>query len=160
GGQVFWLRQQAGASVPVLAAASEDGGQARILLDPAALPGAEHSYLDWFVPSPDGRFVACGISQGGSELSTPRVLDVSTGQLTGDSVPAAPHGEVSWLPDGQALICHRYAGAPPGTAPDQRRRDSRSILHRLGTPAADDKVVLARGVSALVPMTSLDRPFV
>src|SRR5262249_42899983 len=65
GDRVFWLRQEAGASVPVLAAAGEDGGQPAILLDPAALPGAEHSYLDWFVPSPDGRHVACGISQGG-----------------------------------------------------------------------------------------------
>ena len=160
GDTVFWLRQEPGASVPVLAAGDADGGEFRVLLDPAALARAEHSYLDWFVPSPDGRHVACGISEGGSELSTLRVLEAGSGLLTGDVVPGARHGEVSWLPGGDAVVCHRYLEAAPGTPPGQRRRDSRSVLHRLGTPAEDDLVVLARGCSPRVPMTSLDRPFV
>ena len=158
GDTVFWLRQEPGASVPALMAGQ--AGHGRILLDPAKLAGAEHSYLDWFVPSPDGRLVACGISQGGSEQSTLRVLDVSTGELTSDAVPGTRHGEVSWLPGSDALVCHRYLDAAPGTPPEQRRRDSRSVLHRLGTPAADDLVVLARGTSPRLPMDSLDRPFV
>ncbi|HEY2548966.1 MAG TPA: prolyl oligopeptidase family serine peptidase [Streptosporangiaceae bacterium] len=160
GDKVLWLRQDPGADVPVLVAGDEDGGQARTLLDPAKLPGDEHSYLDWFVPSPDGRHVACGISAGGSEYSTLRVLEVSTGELTGDELTGTRHGEVSWLPGGDALICHRYLDAAPGTPPDQRRLDSRSVLHRLGAATAADQVVLARGVSQRVPLDPVDRPFV
>jgi hypothetical protein len=55
-----------------------EGQTTRVLLDPAALSGREHSHLDWFVPSPDGRHVACGISQGGSESGTLRVLDADS----------------------------------------------------------------------------------
>jgi protease II len=160
GDRVFFQRQAAGAAVPVLMAT--EGPTTRLLLDPAALAGREHSYLDWFVPSPDGRYVACGISQGGSESSTLRVLDADSGQLLPDAIPGTMLGAVSWLrlPEGEALLYHRYLDPPPGAPPDQRRRDSRSCLHRLGTMASRDLVVLARGVSPLVPLSDVDRPLV
>jgi prolyl oligopeptidase len=132
----------------------------RVLIDPAALPGPEHSSVDWFVPSPDGRLVACGISQGGSEQSTLRVIDADSGELLPDAVPGTFHGAVSWVPGADALVCHQYLVPPPGTPPRQRRHNSRACLHRLGTPAGEDVVVLARGLSPRVPMTPVDRPFV
>ena len=160
GDRVFFQRQAAGAAVPVLMAA--EGPATRLLLDPAALGGREHSYLDWFVPSPDGRYVACGISQGGSESSTLRVLDADSGRLLPDAIPGTMLGAVSWLPlpDGEALLYHRYLDPPPGAPPDQRRRDSRACLHRLGAMASGDLVVLARGVNPLVQLSDVDRPLV
>jgi len=165
GDRVFFQRQAAGAPVPVLMAA--EGQATRVLLDPAALDltapaGREHSHLDWFVPSPDGRYVACGISQGGSESSTLRVLDADSGQLLPDAIPGTTLGAVSWLrlPEGDALLYHRYLDPPPGAPADERRRDSRACLHRLGAKTGDDLVVLARGVNPLVPLTPVDRPLV
>ena len=157
GDRMFFLQGADGGSPALMA---DDGRARRVLLDPAVLPGPEHSSLDWFVPSPGGHLVACGISQGGSEQSTLRVVDASSGELREDAVPGTFHGAVSWLPDGDALLCHRYLTPPPGTPPQQRRHDSRACLHRLGTPAASDLVVLARGLSSRVAMTPVDRPFV
>ena len=160
GDRVFFQRHAADAAVPVLMAA--EGQIQRVLLDPATLPGMEHSSLDWFVPAPDGRYVACGISQGGSESSTLRVLDADSGALLPDAIPGAMLGAVSWLrlPEGEALLYHRYLDPRPGARPDQRRRDSRACLHRLGDAAADDLVVLARGLNPLVALSSIDRPLV
>ncbi len=158
GDRVFFLHQAAGASVPALMI--DDGRARRILLDPAALPGREHSHLDWLAPSPDGRLVACGLSQGGSERSTLRIVDADDGGLLQDAVPGTSSGAVSWVPGRDALVCHRYLDPPAGTPPQQRRNDSRACLHRLGTPAADDIVVLARGLSPRVPMAPVDRPLV
>jgi len=160
GDRVFFQRLAVGAAVPVLMAA--EGPTTRVLLDPAALAGREHSHLDWFVPSPDGRYVACGVSQGGSESSTLRVLDADSGELLPDAIPGTMLGAVSWLrlAEGDALLYHRYLDPPPGAAPDQRRRDSRACLHRLGAMAAEDLVVLAQGVNPLVPLSSVDRPLV
>ena len=152
GDRVFFLRE-AGEGSPALMA--DDG---RVLLDPAALPGSEHSSVDWFVPSPDGRLVACGISQGGSERSTLRVIDADSGELLPDAVPGTFLAAVSWVPGRDALVCHRYLVPPPGMEPRQRRHDSRACLHRLGTAAADDLVVLARGLNARVAITPIDRP--
>jgi prolyl oligopeptidase len=168
GDLVFRLRQLPGASVPALLVtdgAATDGAATRVLLDPATLtgpPGAGHASLDWFVPSPDGRQVACGISRGGSELTTLRVVDTGTGALLEEAIGGTFHGIVSWLPDGTAFAYHRYLDPPPGTPPSERRRDSRCCLHRLGDPGDGraDAVILARGRSPLVPMTPVDRPFV
>jgi prolyl oligopeptidase len=157
-GERLFFRQARGGGAPPLMV--DDGGVRRVLLDPAAWPGPEHSSLDWFVPSPGGRLVACGISRGGSEWSTLRVLDAATGELREDAVPGTFHGAVSWVPGDDALVCHRYLAWPAGTPPQQRRHDSQVCLHRLGTPAADDVVVLARGLSPRVAMAPVDRPFV
>jgi len=158
GDRLFHLRQAPGASVPVLVV--RDGETARTLLDPAALPGAEHAYLDWFVPSPDGRYVACGVSRGGSEFSVLRVVQVDSGDLGEEAIAGTFHGAVSWVPGADTIVYHRYLDPAPGTPPGERRHDSRACLHRLGTPVADDPVVLARGRSPRVPMAPVDRPFV
>lgn len=154
GQRMFFLRQPPGGGVPVLMA--DD----RILLDPAVLPGDEHWNLDWFVPAPDARHVAIGLSQGGSEQSTLRVIETGTGDLLPDAVSGAFLGAVSWLPAGDALLCHRYLDLAPGTPPRWRREDSRTCLHRLGELAGDDLVVLARDVNPAVPLAPEDRPLV
>ena len=154
GQRMFFLRQPPGDGGPMLM--MDDA----ILLDPGSLPGTEHWSLDWFVPAPDARHIACGLSQGGSEQSTLRVIDTGTGELLPDQVPGAFLGAVSWLPAGDALLCHRYLDPSPGTPPRWRREDSLTCLHRLGTPAGDDVTVLARGINPTVPLTPADRPLV
>jgi prolyl oligopeptidase PreP (S9A serine peptidase family) len=52
GDRLFFQRQAYDATVPVLM--MTEGRTTRVLLDPAALTGQEHSHLDWFAPSPDG----------------------------------------------------------------------------------------------------------
>jgi prolyl oligopeptidase len=163
GGAVFHLRQEPGADVPALVVRGPGDGPERVLLDPGAMAGAAHSTIDWYLPSPDGRHVACGVSQGGSEWSTLRVVETATGRLLDDALGGALFPFVSWLEDGgsfPSFVYHRYLDPPPGAPPEERRQDSRSLRHRLGTDAAADVVVLARGLNPRVPMTRLDRPFV
>jgi prolyl oligopeptidase len=160
GDRLFHLRWAAGADVPVLVVRERLGDGPRVLLDPAVLAGPERSHLDWYVPSPDGRLVACGISQGGSEKGTLRVLDVDRCELLEEVLPGALHGAVGWLPDGSGFVHHRFPDPLPGTPPAERRRNGRTYLHRPGTRAEDDLLVLGRDHNPRVPMASTDRPFV
>ena len=141
GPRVFCLRQDREATVPVLAV--REAGDERVLLDPAGMAGNEHSHLDWYVPSPDGCHVACGISQGGSENSTLRIIDVAAGGLLAEAIPRTSHGAVSWLADGSGFVYHRFRDVAPDTPPPQQRHNSGTFLHGLGTPAEDDVLVLA-----------------
>ncbi|HEU4896109.1 MAG TPA: prolyl oligopeptidase family serine peptidase [Actinomycetota bacterium] len=162
GGAVFHLRQDAGADVPALVVRGPGDGPERVLLDPGAMAGATHRAIDWYVPSPDGRHVACGVSKGGSERSTLHLVETATGRLLDDTLPGALFPFVSWLEEGgsfPSLIYHHHPDPPEDAPPGERRLDSRSLLHRLGTDATDDVVVLARGLNPRVPMTRLDRPF-
>lgn len=155
---VFHRDRPAGYDVPVLAVT--DGTTRRVLLDPATLPGERRSNLDWFTPGHDGRHVVCGISCGGAEMGTLRLLDVATGALSADGVPRVFFGGVSWLPDDTGFVYHRYPDAPPDTPPAARRYGSGTFLHRMGTSFADDTPVLAPGTAPGVRLEPKDRPYV
>jgi protease II len=75
--------------VPELVVRDPADAPERVLLDPGVMAGAAHRAVDWYVPSPDGRHVACGVSQGGSERSTLHVVEVGTGRLLDDAVTEA-----------------------------------------------------------------------
>ena len=113
----------------------EPAAAARLLVDPAALSADAATAIDWYHPSPDGRLVAYGVSEGGDERSVLRVLDVETRKHLGDEIPETRAASVAWLPDGTAFLYSRY---PVG---DQYNR--RVYRHRLGEPWADDELVWA-----------------
>src|SRR5262249_26049260 len=89
--------------------------------------------LDWFEPSADGRLVAYGISEGGTESSTLFVLDVDTGSHLGEQIPNTRAATVAWLPDASGFY---YTAYPEG---DQYNR--RVLFHALGTAHANDPAV-------------------
>jgi len=168
GRRVFFLRQDETSAVPVLAVCPiADGGEThRVLLDPAVLAEtgsaptvfaqSEHCTVDWFFPSPDGRLVACGIARSGSERTVLRVLDTATGELDDTAIPGTDLGVVSWLPDGSGFAYHRYPEATRDTAPERRRHNSATYLHRIGQH--DDVLVLARGHNNHIALAPRDRP--
>ena len=94
-------------------------GLDRVLLDPAALGRDATTALDWFYPSPDGRLLAYGLSEGGSEQSTLRVRDVATGADLSDTIPWTRACSLEWLPDGSGFVYTRYP--EPGSVPRARR---------------------------------------
>jgi prolyl oligopeptidase len=163
GDRIFYLCDRPGAAMPVLMVAAVGGEAAeRVLVDPDTLRDAgdpAQRSLDWYVPSPDGRYVAFGVSAGGSERSTLRVVEVAGGHLLPDAIDGAWFAFVSWLDDAQSLVYHRFLDPPPDAEPNARRLDSRSLRHRLGADPATDEVVLARGLNPRVRLEPVDRPF-
>jgi prolyl oligopeptidase len=156
GDRVFYLYRGPEAGVPALMV-REDGTQ-RLLLDPDSILGAEHSALDWYVPSPEGRYVACAISRGGSEHSTLRVLDVERAVMLDEAITRVWDGFFAWLDD-RSFVYHRHRDVPDDAPAEERCRDSRSFLHRLGADPDQDAAILGRGLNPRVAMTALDRPY-
>jgi prolyl oligopeptidase len=163
GGQVFYLWQEAGQQVASLMVRSRSGGPARVLFDPAAMGGASPAALDWQVPSPDGRRVACGVSHGGSERCTVHVVDVAAAAISEAVLDGVAFPFIGWLADDDgafaSFVYHRYRDFPVGTPPDQLRLDSRSLRHRLGEDPSADVVVAARGLNPRLQLAERDRPF-
>ena len=117
----------------------------RELLDPARLEGAvPRAAIDWFVPSPDGRHVAYGVSPGGNGESVLRVLDADTGRDLGVHIDRARHNrELAWHPDGRSFY---YARVPAANPPGKREANMRVYHHVLGREAQRDEIVFAAGV--------------
>ncbi len=103
-GDTFFLRREAGASQPKLYRRRGLDGEDRVVID---LSQRERkSAFDYFFPSPNGKWVAYGISEGGSERASLYVRDVESGKdIAGPFVDAMWNGYSSykWAPDSESF---------------------------------------------------------
>jgi prolyl oligopeptidase len=115
-----------------------------VLLDPARLSTDAASALDWYYPSPDGRLLAYGVSEGGSEKSTLRVLDVDAGRHLPDVIPFTRAASLEWRPDGSGFFYTRYP--EPGTVPAGEEDYHRRVYeHALDRDWRSDPLVFGEG---------------
>jgi prolyl oligopeptidase len=139
GRRLFYLRRLATVQVPQLVTRTRTDATEHVVLDPnhAGQDGEVHQAIDWFVPSPDGRRVAAGVSFGGSEDSTLVVLDTATGAICDQPIPHARFGGLSWLPDSSGFLYKRFTpGAGAAWTPPY------AYLHRLGAEPGGDPQIL------------------
>jgi prolyl oligopeptidase len=143
--RVFYLRMGPGQTTPVLAMRDGVSGSERVLVDPERFAdGKQRAAIDWFVPSPDARHVAYGVSRGGSEDSVLRVIATATARdLPFEIDRARFNTELEWHPDGRAFY---YARIPEGNAGARRNANIRIYRHVLGRDTVRDEIVFAPGV--------------
>jgi oligopeptidase B len=133
GDLLYFTRAVAGEEYDRLYSVDPEGGQERLLLDPRQLaPEGGHLGLGVVEPGPDGRLLAYSVDLTGDEVFELRFRDVATGQDLPDRVPRTFYGG-AFSSDGASFFY---------TVPDGTNRPDRVIRHRLGTPVADDTVVV------------------
>ncbi|HVY48415.1 MAG TPA: hypothetical protein VHB21_21150, partial [Minicystis sp.] len=155
-GQYFHRRQAPEQNQPVLFVRTGQAGADRVLLDPNALAADATTSVDWWCPSWDGRFVAYGLSEGGDEDSTLRVLDVATGRDLPDTeiISRARYATIAWLPDSSGFYYARYPAE--GTVPPGEEHYHRRIFfHRVGRSPEGDVEVFGAG-RAMTDTPSID----
>jgi prolyl oligopeptidase len=136
----FHQRRTGDQEQPVLYLRQGRDGADRVLLDPAALAEDRTSALDWYHPSDDGRLLAYGVSEGGSEKSVLRVRDVDTGRDLADVIPHTRACSLEWRPDGSGFFYTRYP--EPGSVPAGEENYHRRVYeHVLGRDGREDPLV-------------------
>lgn len=133
-------------------------GHETLLVDPQRISGkAIPSAINYFWPSSDGRYVAYGISLGGSEKAVLHILDTGTVRDTGETIDRAEFNDtVGWLPDAHSFIYNRLQKLRPHAQEEEREIKSRAYLHVIGTNPENDKAVFGYGVSPLVKVEPAD----
>ena len=140
GGRYFYSRRGGTQNQPVLYVREGVHGPDRVLLDPNALNAAGTTALDWYFPSEDGRMLAYGLSEDGSEDSTLHLMEVATGRVLADRIERTRAAEVAWLPDNSGFFYTRYPRV--GEVPDDEVQYHRAVhFHRLGEDPASDRLV-------------------
>jgi prolyl oligopeptidase len=114
-----------------------EGDVDRVLLDPAALDPSALTAIDWWYPSPNGTYVAFGLSQNGDERSTLHVLEVASGRRLSEAIADTRYSKVSWLADESGFFYTRY---PPGA-----HYGARAYRHELGADFGDDPCIFGEG---------------
>ena len=157
GTKVYYQKRRAEENIGKLYVRDGFGGTERLLIDPDAVKSADgkHSAIDWFVPSPDNKYLGYGMSPGGSEESVLHIIEVATGKPTGDVIDRANFGNPSWL-DGNRFVYNRLQKLSEGAPQTDKYQDSRVYVHKLGDDPEKDSVLIGVGVSAAVKLEPAD----
>jgi prolyl oligopeptidase len=121
-----------------------EGGQERVLIDPMQLDPSGATTLDAWQPSIEGDLLAYQISEGGTEESILRVLDVATGKVVDGPIDRARYSPVAWLPGGEAFYYVRRID-PAGLPEAEHQYHRRVWLHRVGTDPSEDVLIFGEG---------------
>jgi prolyl oligopeptidase len=146
GERQFFLRRTAEQEHAVLLTVDPDGTE-RLLIDPMSLDPSGLTTLDTFQPSKEGDLLAYQVSEGGTEESVVRVLDVVTGELVDGPIDRARYSPIAFLPGGKAYYYVRRL--PPDEVPAGEEQFHRRVyLHQLGADPDTDALVFGAGRKA------------
>jgi prolyl oligopeptidase len=139
GGRYFYVEKSGSQNQGILYWAPSLDAAPKVLVDPNALSADATASLADYAISPDGRFVAYAVSDGGTDWDTWRVREVETGRDLPDLIGDTKFTGVSWLPDASAFYYSRYPKGADGKGDDQQQVSV--YRHRLGSSQSDDERV-------------------
>ncbi len=144
GGKIFFSKNTGLQNQSVLYVRDSAAAAPRELLDPNTLSPNGSIALLGAQPSPDGKYLAYSLSQGGSDWMTIHVRDVTTGKDLPDSIQWVKFSGPSWTLDDGGFFYSRYPAPPQGRAISQQVVDQKLYYHRLGTPQSSDALIYSR----------------
>jgi prolyl oligopeptidase len=143
GARYFYTRNDGLQNQSVLYVREGLNGAPRVLIDPNGWSQDGATALAEWDPSEDGSHLLYSIQDGGTDWRTVRVLDVATGQPTGDEVRWVKFSNLDWAKDGSGFFYSRFP-EPAAAAQFQSTNENHVIyFHRLGTPQSVDRLVYA-----------------
>jgi prolyl oligopeptidase len=153
GDRYLYQKLLPGESLPKLYMRQGLDGEERLVVDPGKVEVSPstasrgRNALAFVDISQDGKYVAVGITPGGSENDTEiHVLDVASGHETGDVIFRAVHGDPQWLPDNRSFVYGRLQDLRPDVPKTELRQKYRAYLHVLGRDPKEDPAVFGYGV--------------
>lgn len=143
-GRLFFSRNSGLQNQSVVYVQASATAKPRVLLDPNKLSPDGSIALAMYQASPDGKYLAYALSEGGSDWETIHVLDVDTGKDLSDAVHYVKFSGISWTNDDKGFYYSRYPTPPKNKAINQRVVNQKLYYHALGTQQAKDKLIYAR----------------
>ncbi|MGB6640310.1 MAG: prolyl oligopeptidase family serine peptidase [Thermoanaerobaculia bacterium] len=136
GGRYFYRRNDGLQDQDVLYVVDSLEDEPRVLIDPNTFSDDRTASLSFFEVSPDGKLIAYGISDSGSDWRHWHVRNVETGEDLDDRLDQTKFTGVSWARDSSGFYYSRYPLDGEGDADDSQQVSV--YFHKLGTPQADD----------------------
>lgn len=114
-------------------------GTPEVFLDPNKFSTDGTSVLSAFSLSKDGKYLAYGISQGGSDWVTLSVMEVASRNKLSDEIKWIKAGGVSWEHDG--FYYSRYPEPEKGRELTTKNEFHTVYFHKVGTPQSEDVLI-------------------
>ncbi|MBN8888020.1 MAG: S9 family peptidase [Rudaea sp.] len=136
----FYTRNDGLQNQSVLYVADSLDATPRPLLDPNTLSKDGTIALKQWSVSDDGKYVAYGLSSGGSDWEEWHVLDVDAGKPTQDVLKWVKFSNTSWRRDGTGFFYSRY-DEPKSDALKAANKFQKLYFHRLGEDQDEDLLI-------------------
>jgi prolyl oligopeptidase len=115
-----------------------------MVIDPNALSPDGSISLGQIAPSPDGKFFAYTLSEGGADWQVVHIRDLATGRDIPDAVHWVRFSRISWTNDGKGFFYSRFP-TPPAEKQLEAPLGIHSLYyHRVGAPQAADRLIFER----------------
>lgn len=112
-----------------------------VLLDPNTLSEDGTTSLSSFELSPDGRLLAYGANEAGSDWITFRVRNVADARDREDTIRWSKFCRPVWLPDSSGFVYLRYR--EPARSLTDSNTAAELALHRIGTAQEEDELMFS-----------------
>jgi len=144
GKHYFYTKREGMQNQPVLYVRDGMNGPDRILVDANQLAADGTVALDWFQPSDNGKYVAYGTSQSGSEMSTLYIVETKSGTILPDTIERTRAASIAWVHDNSGFYYTRYP--KKGDVPAGQEMYNRHVFfHDLGTDPETDDLIFGEG---------------
>ncbi len=144
GGRYFFTRNDGLQNQSVLFVRESLTGKPRLLLDPNTWSRDGTIALAGMAMSEDGKYIAYGVAEAGSDWNTWHVLDVDRAQVLPDELKWVKFSNAAWTRDGKGFFYGRY-DEPKGGGQYQRvNLNQKLFYHRLGASQNEDVLVYRR----------------
>jgi prolyl oligopeptidase len=144
GAQWFYVHNSGLQDQSVLFATADLEQPARVLLDANTLSKDGTIAFKGAGYSDDGRLMAYGLSEAGSDWEVWRVRDVASGKDLPDEIRWAKFTGASWRKDGSGFYYSGYAASAAGQSLKAPNQYHKVFFHRLGTPGSQDAQIYGR----------------
>jgi prolyl oligopeptidase len=144
GGRYFCKRNNGLQNQDVLYTMETLDAEPRLLLDPNKLSKDGTVALSGLAISPDGKLVAVGLAESGSDWQSWKVLEVDSGKFRDDELKWVKFSSASWTKDSKGFFYSRFDEPKGQSKFTSLNFNHKLYYHRLGTPQSDDVLVYSR----------------
>jgi prolyl oligopeptidase len=144
GGRYFYTRNDGLQNQSVLYTMESLDGKPRVLLDPNTLSKDGTVALTTLAVSNDGKYLAYGLAEAGSDWQRWKVRDIATGKDRDEELRWIKFSAASWTRDGKGFFYSRFDEPKAGTRLTAVNLNQKVYYHRVGTPQFDDVLVYRR----------------
>ncbi len=116
----------------------------KVLLDPNQWSADGTIALSGTAFSDDGRYLAYGVQDAGSDWNTWRIMEIETGKLLDDELKWVKFSGADWTPDSRGFFYARYPKPAEGATFQSLNLNMKVYYHRVGTPQSSDVLVYER----------------
>jgi prolyl oligopeptidase len=143
-GRLFYQRNEGLQKQAVVYMRDGPDAAPSVVLDPNELSPDGSIALMAIAPSPDARFLAYTLSEGGADWQAIHVRDLGRGEDLVDSVLWMRFSALAWTRDNRGFFYSRFPEPPARKTYEAALSGHALYYHRLGTSQTEDLLIFAR----------------